>query len=205
MKLYYSPGACSLAVHIAAREAGLPISLEKVDLAAKTTESGADYLTINPKGYVPALDLGDGSTLTEVAALLQFLADQRPEAGLAPANGSRERYRLQEWLAFVATEIHKGFGPLWSPTTPEATRQAAKERLAQRFAHVDGRLADRPYLMGETFTVADAYLFTVASWADVLGIDISAFGHLRAFLDRIAARPKVREALAAEGLLRQAA
>jgi glutathione S-transferase len=205
MKLYYSPGACSLAVHIVAREAGLPIDLEKVDLATHRTETGTDYLTVSPKGYVPALALEDGSILTEVAAVAQFLADRRPETKLAPAQSTMERYRLQEWLAFISSEIHKGFGPLWHPSAPEATKLAAKEKLAKRFAYLDQVLATQPFLMGEQFTVADAYLFTVVNWVNFLSVDIAPFGNLRAFMDRIGLRPKVREALSAEGLLKQAA
>jgi glutathione S-transferase len=205
MKLYYSPGACSLAVHIAAREANVPLSLEKVDLGARKTESGADYLAINPKGYVPALGLTDGSVMTEGTALLQFMADRNPDAKLAPAQGSMERYRLQEWLGFINSEIHKGFSPLWNPASPDATKAAARDRLAQRFTYLDQTLAAQPYLMGEQFTVADGYLFTVMNWTNILGIDVTGYSHLRAFMDRVGSRPKVREAMIAEGLLKQAA
>jgi glutathione S-transferase len=205
MKLYYSPGACSLAVHIAAREAGAPLTLEKVDLATRKTETGADFSAINPKGYVPAIALPDGEVLTEAAALLLFVADRHPEAGLAPAPGTLERHRLHEWLTFITSEIHKGFGPLWYPTTPEAVRQSTKDKLAQRFAYLDKVLATRPYLTGETFTVADGYLFTVVSWSKFHAVDLTPYANLRAFLDRVAARPKVQEALASEGLLKQAA
>jgi glutathione S-transferase len=205
MKLYYTPGACSLAVHIAAREAGLPLDLEKVDLGTRKTETGADFLAINPKGYVPALALAEGDVMTEAAALLQFLADRQPQAGLAPAHGTMERHRLHEWLAFIASEIHKGFGPLWNPATPDAMKQATKDKLAQRFAYLDQTLATRPYITGQNFTIADAYLFTVVSWSKYHAVELTPYGHLRAFLDRVAARPKVQEALAAEGLLKQAA
>jgi glutathione S-transferase len=205
MKLYYTPGACSLAVHIAAREAGLPLGLEKVDLATRRTETGADFLAINPKGYVPAVALSNGAVLTEAAALLLFVADSQPQAGLAPAHGTMERHRLHEWVAFIASEIHKGFGPLWNPATPEATRQATKDKLAERFAYVDKALAGQPFLTGPHFTIADAYLFTVTNWANLHAVDLTPYGNLRAFLDRVAARPKVQEALAAEGLLKQAA
>ena len=200
MKLYYSPGACSLAPHIVAREAGLPVTLEKVNLANRTTETGANFATINPKGYVPAIALDDGSVLTEVAAILQYLADRKPGAGLAPANGTTERYRLIEWLTFISSEIHKGFGPLWNPTTPDSVKATTKDRLATRFAYLDEVLATRPYLMGETFTVADAYLFTVVNWTSFLSIDIAPYKSLNAFLNRVAARPRVQEALEAEGL-----
>jgi len=205
MKLYYVPAACSLAPHIVAREAGLPITLEKVDLSKQVTETGENYRAINPKGYVPAIALDDGSILTEAAAILQYLADQKPEASLAPANGSIERYRLIEWLTFISTEIHKGFGPLWNPALPDEVKSATKDRLATRFAYLDKALGKQPFLMGETFTIADAYLFTVVSWTNVHAIDISSFKNLSAFQARVAARPKVQEALAAEGLLKQAA
>lgn len=205
MKLYYSPGACSLAAHIVAREAGLPISLEKVDLSKHLTETGENYRAINPKGYVPAVALNDGSLLTEAAAIIQYLADRQPEARLAPANGTMERYRLIEWLTFISSEIHKGFAPIWNPATPDSVKSAAKERLAARFAHLDQALAKQSFLTGETFTVADAYLFTVVNWTNFHAIDISSFKNLSAFMTRVAARPKVQEALVAEGLLKQAA
>ncbi|NIX78047.1 glutathione transferase GstA [Microvirga terricola] len=205
MKLYYAPGACSLAVHITAYEAGLPLTIEKVDLATRKTETGADFAALNPKGYVPALKLDDGAVMTEVAALVQLVADKNPSAKLAPANGTMERYRLQEWLAFISSEVHKGFSPLWNPATPEESKQAAKDRLAIRFAYLDKILAAQPFLTGSQFTVADAYLFTVVNWAGYLNIDISGYPNLKAFLDRVSARPKVREALVAEGLLQAAA
>jgi glutathione S-transferase len=205
MKLYYAPGACSLAPHIVAREADLPVTLVKVDLSKHLTETGENFRAINPKGYVPAITLKDGSLLTEAAAIIQYLANQRPSAGLAPANGTMERYRLIEWLTFISSEIHKGFGPLWNPTTPDTVKAATKERLASRFAYLDEVLAKHPFLMGETFTIADAYLFTVVNWTNFHGIDISSFKNLSAFMTRVASRPKVREALAAEGLLKQAA
>lgn len=200
MKLYYAPGACSLAPHIVAREAGLQIALEKVDLSKHLTETGENFRTINPKGYVPAIGLKDGSVLTEAAAIIQYLADQQPSAGLAPANGTTERYRLIEWLTFISSEIHKGFGPLWNPATPDAVKAATKERLATRFAYLNETLAKQPFLMGETFTIADAYLFTVVNWTNFHTIDISSYKNLSAFMTRIASRPKVQEALVAEGL-----
>jgi len=204
MKLYYSPGACSLAPHIVAREAGLPISLVKVDLSKHLTETGENYRAINPKGYVPAIALQDGSLLTEAAAIIQYLADQQPGAGLAPANGTTERYRLIEWLTFISSEIHKGFGPLWNPTTPDSVKAATKERLATRFAYLDETLGKQPFLMGDTFTIADAYLFTVVNWTNFHQIDISSFKNLSAFMARVAERPKVQEALVAEGLKKAA-
>jgi glutathione S-transferase len=205
MKLYYAPGACSLAPHIVAREAGLRLDLERVDLARGKIEGGATFADINPKGYVPALSLDNGEVLTEVSALVQYLADQAPQAGLAPAAGTIERYRLLEWLGFISTEIHKGFGPLWKPETPEATKAAAKANLAKRFAYLDQRLGRGPYLMGERFTVADAYLFTVTNWTNFHGIDLTPYPNLKAYMERVGARPQVRQALAAEGLLKEAA
>jgi glutathione S-transferase len=204
MKLYYSPGACSLAPHIVAREAGLSLDLEKIDLANRTTASGRSYLEVNPKGYVPALQVQDGTVMTEVSALIQYLADQAPQAGLIPAAGTPERYKVLEWIGFIATEIHKGFGPLWNPTTPDAVKQATKERLFQRFAYVDQQLDGRSYLTGERFTVADAYLFVVVNWTNFHGLSLGDYKNLAAFMERVAARPKVQEALQAEGLLKAA-
>jgi glutathione S-transferase len=205
MKLYYYPGACSLAPHIVAREAGIALTIEKVDLANRTTEAGANYLAVNPKGYVPALGLQDNSVLTEASAIIQYLADSQPAADLAPAHGSMERYRLLEWLGFISTEIHKGFGPLWNPATPDAVKVATKERLATRFAYLDEKLGAQPFLLGDKFTIADAYLFTVVNWTNFHGIDISPFPNLQAFQARIASRPAVQQALEAEGLTKKAA
>jgi glutathione S-transferase len=204
MKLYYSPGACSLAPHIVAREAGLSLDLEKVDLANRTTASGRSFLEVNPKGYVPALQVQDGTVMTEVSALIQYLADQAPQAGLIPAAGTPERYKVLEWIGFISTEIHKGFGPLWNPTTPDAVKQATKERLFQRFAYLDQQLDGRSYLTGERFTVADAYLFVVVNWTNFHGLSLGDYPNLAAFMERVAARPKVQEALQAEGLLKAA-
>ena len=200
MKLYYAPGACSLAAHIVAREAGIPLGLDKVDLASHTTAGGQNYRLVNSKGYVPAIALDDGSVLTEVAAIIQYLADQGPGSGLAPANGTMARYRLIEWITFISSEIHKGFGPLWNPSTPEAVKAAAKEKLATRFAYLDKTLAAQPFLTGDAFTIADAYLFTVVNWTNFHSVDLSPFPHLKAFQARVASRPKVQEALEAEGL-----
>ena len=204
MKLYYSPGACSLAVHIALREAGTPVSLVKVDLRSHRTEDSIDYYSVNPKGYVPALELPDGSLLTEVAAILQFAADQAPSAELAPPAGTLERARLHEWLTFVSSELHKGLGPLFHPVSAE-TKAAIKEKLATRFRHLEKALAGRDYLMGSRFTVADAYAFTILNWAGMLNIDLAPFPAVRSYLVRVAARPQVQEALRAEGLLKAAA
>jgi glutathione S-transferase len=205
MELFYSPGACSLAPHIAAREAGIPVSLVKVDLGAKKTEAGDDYLAINPRGYVPAIRFEDGEVMTEAAVLLQVLADRKPEAGLAPPLGTRERYRLMAWLTFISSELHKGFGPLWNPATPDAAKAGIKDRLATRFAWLDGQLAGRDYLTGDRFTIADAYAFVILNWAGMLDVDLTPYRNIGGFMARVAARPKVREALSAEGLLRDKA
>jgi glutathione S-transferase len=199
MKLYYAPGACSLSPHIVAREAGLPLELEKVDLAAKKTASGDDYRAINPKGYVPAVKLDDGSVLTEGPAIIQYLADQKPDSGLAPKAGTMDRVRLQEWLAFISTEIHKGWSPLWKPNTD---RGPVLEKLEQRLDFANNHLKSRSFVMGERFTVADAYLFTVLNWAQFTKVDLSRWPALTQFLERVGARPKVQEALKAEGLLK---
>ena len=202
MKLYYSPGACSLSSHIALREAGVPFDLEQVDLAAKQTKSGADFKAINPKGYVPTLQLDDGEVLTEAAVIAQYVADHKPEAKLAPPHGTVERRRLQESLNFIATEVHKGFSPLWKPTTPDAYKQIAKETLAARFGYVDGQLAGRQYLLGDTFTAPDAYLYVMTRWGQRMEFDFGQWPNLKAFAARVDARPKVQEALKAEGLIK---
>jgi len=202
MKLYYSPGACSLSPHIVAREAGVPIEFEKVDLRAHKTEKGADYMKINPKGYVPALGLDDGSVLTEGPAIVQYLADQKPASKLAPAAGTIDRYRLQEWLAFIGTELHKNFGPLFNPATPDAAKQTAKANIEKRLAYVNEQLAKRQFLVGDTFTAADAYAFTIINWTNFVGMDLKAYPNVAAYMGRIAGRPKVQEALKAEGLVK---
>ncbi len=202
MKLYYSPGVCSQAVHIALLEAGIDHRIERVDLATKTTESGRDYGQINPLGYVPALELEDGETLLEAPAILQFVADLNPAAGLAPAAGTRERTRLQAQLNFIASELHKSFGPFFAPVKPEgALREQALAKLGKRFDALEAQLADgRDYVMGEGFTVADAYAFVVSSWAPAIGFDLGHRSRVRDFVSRVGARPKVREALRREGL-----
>jgi len=205
MKLYFSPGACSLAPHIALREAGLEVDLVRVDFATKQTRAGEDYLAINPKGLVPALQLDDGQILTEVPALLQYVADLRPEAGLAPPPGSFARVRLQETLNFIATELHKCFAALFSKDCPEAWKDVVRGKLAAALAEVDRTLARQPFLTGETFTVADAYLFTVASWTRHVGVSLDTWPQVAAFVARTAERPAVYAALAAEGLLRSRA
>lgn len=205
MHLYYVPGACSLAPHIVAREVGMAVSPVKVDLATRLAEDGRPYAEVNPKGYVPALRLPGGEVLTEVAAVLQYLVDQAPDAALAPPPGTLARYRFVEWLTFISSEVHKGFGPLWNPAASTDVRTATVEKLGKRFAFLDAHLAGQPFLLGEAFTAADAYLFTVVSWAAYLKVDLTPFAHLRAFLDRVSSRPAVQAALRAEGLLKEAA
>lgn len=202
MKLYFSPGACSLSPHIVLHELGLPHDGVKVDLKTKQTSDGRDFRTINPKGYVPTLQLDDGTILTEGPAIVQYLADQAPHKNLAPAHGTLGRYRLQEWLTFIGTEIHKTFSPLFVPGTPEDYKPQVKQRLLARLQWVDSELAGKPYLMGEQFSVADAYLFTVTNWGQYVGLDISQLKNLVAYRERIAARPAVQAAMKAEGLLK---
>jgi len=201
MKLYYLPGACSLASHIALREAGAAFDLERLDKASKKTESGADYLAINPKGYVPALALDDGEVLTEGVAILQYIADENPKTALAPAAGSRERVRLQEHLNYVSSELHKAFSPLFNPKSSEADKADAKTKVAEKLNLVEKLLSDgRSYLVGDGFTVADAYLFVVVNWAFPSGIGLDSWPHVAAFHQRVAAREAVQAALKAEGL-----
>ena len=204
MKLYYAPAACSLAPHIALSEAGLAHELVRVDLRTHTLPDGSDFVAVNPKGYVPVLELDDGSRLTEAAVVLQYIADRKPGT-LAPAFGSMERYRLMEWLNFIATEIHKGFGPLWHAETPEAYKTTAIANLGKRFDFIAPILAKQPFVMGEEFTIADAYLFTILSWSKHLKVDLARWPALTRYLDRVAARPKVQDALRAEHLLKAAA
>jgi glutathione S-transferase len=193
MKLYYAPAACSFAPHIALREAGVPFEPVKVDLRKHTLADGSDYYAINPKGYVPLLELDDGQRLSEVAAILQYIADRKPGT-LAPAFGSMERYRLMEWLNFIGTEIHKQFGPLWYADTPDATKEKQRATLAKRLHHVATTLGKQPYLMGENFTVADAYLHTMLNWTGFLKVDLTPWPALQQYQERIAARPAVQEA-----------
>lgn len=201
MKLYYSPGACSLSPHIVSRELGIPVELKKVNTKDKTIEGGGDYWKVNGRGYVPALELDSGEILTEGPAIVQYLADQKPGAGLAPKAGSLERYRLQEWLNFLTSEVHKQFSPLFKPNTPEDYKPVAKQNIATRFDWLDKQLAGKDYLMGKQFSVADAYLFVLLRWTKPTQIDLAKWPNLVAFHDRVAARPKVKEALQAEGLL----
>ncbi len=203
MKLYFSPGACSLSPHIVLREAGHQFDLERVDLAAKKLKAnGADYFSINPKGQVPVLELDSGERLTEGPAIVQYLADQKPASGLAPQNGTLARYRLQEWLNFITSELHKSFTPLFRPNTPEAYIPITKENLASRFGFLNERLNGHDYLMGDGFTVADAYCFTVAGWSKYKEIDLGRWPHLAAYMQRVGERPKVQEAMKAEGLVK---
>jgi glutathione S-transferase len=202
MKLYYAPGACSLSPHIVLLEAGLPYTLEKVDFASKKTSTGVDYLTINSKGSVPALQLDDGKVLTEGPAVVQYLADQRPDSGLAPRAGTFERYQLMEILNFITSELHKGFGPLFNPEASAELKATVKNALAKKFDWLSGFLGSRPYAMGNAFTVADAYLFTVLSWSGHVGIDLGKWPVLVAYQSRVAQRPKVQQALKEEGLLK---
>lgn len=202
MKLYFSPGACSLASHIALREAGLSFDLVKVEGRGQKTAGGEDYSKVTSKGYVPALRLDDGSVLTEGTAILPFIADQKPGSGLAPAAGSMARYRLHEWLGYINSEMHKNFGPFFMPGTTDEQKSAAKTNLGRRFDFAQTELGDKPFLMGETFTVADAYLFTVLGWCGFVGIDLGQWPGLKAYHGRIATRPAVQAALKAEGLIK---
>ena len=204
MKLYYAPAACSLAPHIALSEAGLPYELVRVDLRTHTLPDASDYAAVNPKGYVPVLELDDGTRLTEAAVILQYVADRNPGT-LAPAFGSFERYRMMEWLNFIATELHKGFGPLWKPTTPAEYKAVVIETLGKRFDLIAPVLAAQPYLTGERFTIADAYLYTIVNWAGILKVDIAKWPALGQYLARVAARPGVQQALREEHLLKAAA
>ena len=201
MKLYFAPGACSLSPHIVARELGLPVQLQKVNTKDKSMEGGGDFWKVNPRGYVPVLELDNGERLTEGPAIVQYLADQKPEAGLAPKNGTMERYHLQEWLNFLTSEVHKQFTPLFKPNTPEEYKKIAKENLANRFGWLDQQLAGKDYLTGKQFTVADAYAFVLLGWTKPTQIDLSQWPNLQAFHKRVAARPKVKEAMQAEGLI----
>jgi glutathione S-transferase len=201
MKLYFAPGACSLSPHIVLEEAGLAVETEQVNNQEKKTKSGKDYCTVNPKGQVPALQLDNGEMLTEGPVIVQYLADQKPASGLVPAAGTIERYRVQEWLNFITSELHKSFGPIFRPTTPDAYKTISRENLGKRFDWLDKQLAGKQYLMGDKFTVADAYLFTVLRWSPRVEIDISKWSNLKAYVDRVAARPKVQAAMKAEGLI----
>jgi glutathione S-transferase len=202
MKLYYFTGACSLSPHIVALEAGLPVTMVKVDSKTKKTETGADYLAVNSKGAVPALQFDDGRVLTEGPAIVQYLADQKPESGLAPRAGTFERYQLMEILNYLTSEVHKTFTPLFHPESSADMKEAAVTNLSKKFDWLSGVLAKKPHLMGNTFTVADAYLFTLLNWTGYVKIDLSKWPVLVEFKSRIAHRPKVQEAMKAEGLIK---
>jgi glutathione S-transferase len=201
-KLYYSPGACSLSPHIVLREAGLPFQLVMASTKTKKLADGSDFLAINPKGQVPLLELDDGQRLSEGPAIVQYIADQTPASGLIPPAGTMARYRVLEWLNYITSELHKGFTPLFTPGTHEETKASGRQKLNERLAWVDGQLAGKDWLVGEHFTVADAYLFTVAGWGKYVGVDIAPLANLTAFMGRVATRPAVQEALKAEGLLK---
>lgn len=200
MKLYYLSGACSMAPHIVANETGLPFEFFKVDRATKKTETGADYLTISPNGYVPALEMENGEILTEASVIVQYIADQKPESGLIPVAGDFKRYRVQQWLAFTATEFHKSFSPFFKPTTPEETKTMYREILNRRLGFVETSLDGKTYLMGEQFTVADAYLWTVLRWSKAAALDLSAYPNVHRYMDTVAQRPAVQKTLTEEGL-----
>lgn len=205
MKLYYSNGACSLSPHIVLRESGLPFTLVRASTKTHALDDGTDYYTINPKGSVPLLELDNGERLSEGPAIVQYIADQAPDKDLAPASGTFERYRAQEWLNFITSELHKGYSPLFRPTTPEDFKPVLRELLLKKYEFVDAKLAGKQYLMGDSFTVPDAYLFTVTNWAKHVGLDLSKFANLQAFMARMSARPAVQAALEAEGLVKKAA
>jgi len=202
MKLYYSPGACSLSPHIVLREAGQSVELKKVDLSAKVIDGGGDYLQVNPKGYVPAVELPGGEVLTEGAVIVQYIADQNADSKLAPKAGTVERVRLQEWLNFVASELHKSFSPLFSKTASDDWKAGATANLSKRFDFLSAKLQDKKYLLGEQFTIADAYLFTVLNWCRGVKLELGKWPVLVEYHARVAARPKVQEAMRAEGLVK---
>lgn len=203
MRLYFFPGACSMSPHIALREAGLDFKLERVDPKTKTmVAGGGDFNAVNPKGMVPVLELDNGEVLTEGPAIVQYIADRKPESGLAPANGTLERARLQEWLNFITSEIHKGFTPMFKPDTPDAYKAIARANLEKRFGFIDQKLAGKQYLLGDRFSVADGYLFTVVNWARLHKMDLAPWPNLAAYMERVRARPKVQEAMKAEGLIK---
>ena len=200
MKLYYTPGACSQAPHIALNEAGLAFKPVLVDLRAKKLPDGADYFDINPKGSVPALGLDDGEVLTENAAILQYIGDQAPASGLLPQLGDFRRYRVLEWLNYIATELHKGFGPLWNPASTAEAKDSARDLLAKKFDYVQQRLGDGPYLIGDGFTAPDAYLFVILGWTQMHGIDLQRWPGIVAYVARVSERPAVEATLRTEGL-----
>jgi glutathione S-transferase len=201
IKLYFSPGACSLSPHIALIEAKLPFELVRVNTKAHTLPDGSDFYAINPKGYVPMLELANGERLTEGPVLVQYIADQAPASKLAPAAGTPERYRLMEWLNFIGTELHKGMGSLFNPAMPEEAKALSRNKVTDRLKWVDSQLAGKTYLQNEAYTVADGYLFNVVSWGKHVGVDVSGMSNITAFMGRMMARPAVQAAMKAEGLL----
>jgi glutathione S-transferase len=205
MQLYFSTGACSLASHITAREAGIPLKLERADTKTKKLVDGSDYYAVNSKGAVPALRLDDGQVLTEGVAIMQYLADQKPESKLAPKAGTLERYRLQEWLNYITSEVHKSYSPLWNPTSDPKVKEYAQANLEKKLDWVNGQLAGKKFLTGDTFTIADAYLYTVINWSYFLNLGLDKWPALKDFHARVAARPSVQAALEAEGLNKKAA
>ena len=202
MKLYYSPGACSLSPHIALCEAGVKFELVKAALKTHTLADGSDYYQVTAKGQVPLLELDDGARLSEGPVILQYIADHAPASGLAPAAGTMERYRVMEWLNFITSELHKSFSPLFNPAMPQEAKEIFAAKLKERFAYVDARLEGNDYLMGKQFSVADAYLFTMTNWAAGVGVDITGFKNVEAFRARMLARPAVQDAMKAEGLIK---
>ena len=202
MKLYYGPGACSLAPHIVAREAGIELALDKIDWKNRVFESGEKLDEVNPKGYIPVIQLDDGSTFTETGTMIQYLADLKPDSKLAPAAGTQARYRLMEWINFVSTELHKGFGPLWRADNPQSVKDNAIAALNKRFAYLDAHFAKHAFLMGDAFTAVDAYLFTIVNWINFHQLSIATYPRLADFMARVAARPAVQAAMRAEGLVK---
>jgi glutathione S-transferase len=201
MNLYYTPGACSLAPHIVAHEAGIPLALKKVDLKTKQVDGGGSFMAINPKGSIPALQFDNNQVLTEVSVVTQYLADQKPDSKLAPRAGTMERYRLQEWLNYISSELHKNFAPMFSPNSSDELKKLAMSNLSPRFEYLATQLAGKNYIFGDQFTAADAYLFTVLGWTKYVGMDLAKWPVLAQYVARIAARPKVQAAMKAEGLL----
>jgi glutathione S-transferase len=204
MKLYYSPGACSLAAHIVASEAGVPVDLVKVDLGSHKLADGTDYYSVNPRGYVPAIKLDDGSVMTEASVLTQFIADQKPDSNVIPKMGTKERYKAMQWLAFIATELHKQFSPLFDKSTPEATQNALKAKIVKRLGELNEHLKSNDFILGKTFSAADAYGFAIINWTNFVNIDLKPFPAIQAWFARVAQRPKVHAALVAEGLAKAA-
>jgi len=202
MKLFYSPGACSLSPHIVAHEAGIDVELEKVDTKTHTFNGGSDYFKVNPKGYVPALEIKAGDILTEGPAIVQYLGDQKPQSGVVPPAGSAQRYRLQEMLGYINSEIHKSYSPLFNKATAEATANERREYLKKRYAYIEGILATQQFLVDNKFSAADAYLYTVTRWAPFVNVDLSGFPNLKEFQARVEARPAVQKALKEEGLVK---